>query len=133
MIPRVLEPEVMDTPSDAHDYNTMDHSAVNRAFAADFISFCPAPSSPILDVGTGTALIPIELCRQHPPKTLLPGGTFRFAALISLVRRSPGSAVRGFSNVGSSGRTTVRPHRVEASLWPRVLRYLNSAPNGSHT
>jgi ubiquinone/menaquinone biosynthesis C-methylase UbiE len=66
MIPRVLEPEVMDTPDDAHDYDTMDHSAVNRAFAADFISLCPSPVGPILDVGTGTAQIPIELCRRHP-------------------------------------------------------------------
>jgi ubiquinone/menaquinone biosynthesis C-methylase UbiE len=66
MIPRVLEPEVMDTAEDASDYNTMDHSAVNRVFAADFISFCPNPVGHILDVGTGTALIPIELCRRHP-------------------------------------------------------------------
>lgn len=73
MIARVLEPEVMDTPADAHDYNTMDHSAVNRAFAADFISTCPAPTGPILDVGTGTALIPIELCGRHP--------TYQFVAV----------------------------------------------------
>ena len=66
MISRVLEPEVMDTADDATDYNAMDHSAVNRVFAADFISFCPNPPGPILDVGTGTALIPIELCRRHP-------------------------------------------------------------------
>jgi ubiquinone/menaquinone biosynthesis C-methylase UbiE len=66
MIPRVLELEVMDNPDDARDYNTMDHSAVNRAFAADFFSLCPTLASPLLDVGTGTALIPIELCRQHP-------------------------------------------------------------------
>lgn len=66
MIPRVLEPEVMDTPDDAADYDTMDHSAVNRAFAADFFSACPHPAGPVLDVGTGTAQIPIEVCRRHP-------------------------------------------------------------------
>ncbi|CAN5209566.1 class I SAM-dependent methyltransferase [soil metagenome] len=63
MIARVLEPEVMDTAEDAADYDAMDHSAVNRAFVADFLSTHPAVSS-VLDVGTGTALIPIELCRQ---------------------------------------------------------------------
>lgn len=63
MIPRVLEPEVMDTVEDARDYDAMDHSAVNRAFAADFLSHCPAPAS-VLDLGTGTAQIPIELCRR---------------------------------------------------------------------
>jgi len=66
MLQRVLEPEVMDTPADAADYDSMDHSAVNRAFAVDFISNAQNIVGPILDVGTGTALIPIELCRQSP-------------------------------------------------------------------
>jgi ubiquinone/menaquinone biosynthesis C-methylase UbiE len=64
MIPRVLEPEVMDTPADAGDYDRMDHSAVNRAFAADFLAAWPTRSGLVLDVGTGTAQIPVELCRQ---------------------------------------------------------------------
>ena len=69
MIPRTLEPEVMDTAVEASDYNGMDHSAVNRAFVADFLQTVDDPdfdarSPRILDVGTGTALIPIELCRQ---------------------------------------------------------------------
>lgn len=64
MIARVLEPEVMDTPDEARDYDEMDHSVVNRAFAADFFSAHPAFANPVLDVGTGTAQIPIELCRR---------------------------------------------------------------------
>jgi ubiquinone/menaquinone biosynthesis C-methylase UbiE len=66
MIPRVLEPEVMDTAEDATDYDRMDHSDVNRRFASDFFSACPHPAGVVLDVGTGTAQIPIEMCRQHP-------------------------------------------------------------------
>jgi hypothetical protein len=38
MLPRVLEPEVMDTPEEARDYDAMDHSAVNRVFVADFLA-----------------------------------------------------------------------------------------------
>lgn len=64
MLERVLEPEVMDAESDASDYDAMDHSAVNRAFAADFLSDWTSPGGTVLDVGTGTAQIPIELCRQ---------------------------------------------------------------------
>jgi ubiquinone/menaquinone biosynthesis C-methylase UbiE len=64
MLPRVLEPEVMDTAEEARDYDAMDHSAVNRVFAADFLSACPDPER-VLDVGTGTAQIPIELCRWN--------------------------------------------------------------------
>lgn len=70
MIPRVLEPEVMDTPEDATDYDQMDHSEVNCRFAADFFVACPHPPGPVLDVGTGTAQIPVELCRQHPAVTV---------------------------------------------------------------
>jgi ubiquinone/menaquinone biosynthesis C-methylase UbiE len=64
-LPRVLEPEVMDTPEEARDYDSMDHSEVNRAFVRDFLATWDG-RNPVLDAGTGTALIPIELCKQHP-------------------------------------------------------------------
>jgi ubiquinone/menaquinone biosynthesis C-methylase UbiE len=63
MLTRVLEPEVMDSPEEAHDYDAMDHAEVNRVFVADFLAVWEQ-ANPILDVGTGTAQIPIELCRQ---------------------------------------------------------------------
>jgi ubiquinone/menaquinone biosynthesis C-methylase UbiE len=58
---RVLEPEVMDTPEEARDYDAMDHGAVNTAFCRDLRAL-GAIGPAVLDVGTGTALIPIELC-----------------------------------------------------------------------
>ncbi len=65
---RELEPEVMDTAEEARDYNEMDHSEVNRLFVDDLIKFSAARGvqalGDILDLGTGTALIPIELCRR---------------------------------------------------------------------
>jgi len=79
MIPRILEPEVMDTALEAIDYNTMDHSQVNRVFVDDLLAALDhgrlspldrvrpggaADPLRILDVGAGTALIPIELCRR---------------------------------------------------------------------
>ena len=65
MLERVLEPEVMDTAEEARDYDSMDHRAVNHAFAAEFLGVWDG-RNPILDVGTGTAQIPIEICRQSP-------------------------------------------------------------------
>jgi ubiquinone/menaquinone biosynthesis C-methylase UbiE len=65
MLPRVLEPEVMDSAAEARDYDAMDHSAVNRVFVADFLAVWDG-RGPVLDVGTGTAQIPVELCRQSP-------------------------------------------------------------------
>ena len=75
MLDRRLEPEVMDTSEDARDYDSMDHRTVNRVFVDDFLMFAKAndfESRPtnrnqpllVLDVGTGTAQIPIELCSR---------------------------------------------------------------------
>ena len=66
-ISRVLEPEVMDSPEEASAYDAMDHGQVNAAFCADLLALTPSPDlARVLDVGTGTALIPVELCRRHP-------------------------------------------------------------------
>ena len=70
MLPRVLEPEVMDSAEEASDYDAMDHAQVNRAFVADLLAVW-RPYGQVLDVGTGTAQIPIELCRQAPSVTAL--------------------------------------------------------------
>ena len=75
MLLRTLEPEVMDTAEEAADYDGMDHSCVNRQFVDDLLAgIAESPvgqrllrngeSVRILDVGTGTALIPIELFRR---------------------------------------------------------------------
>lgn len=87
---RTLEPEVMDSFDDALEYNSMDHAEVNCAFVGQLLEAAPelaisptadegefsfsavggfdfpgAGSLPeVLDLGTGTALIPIELCRR---------------------------------------------------------------------
>ncbi len=71
MIDRVLEPEVMDTPWEAAEYDAMDHAAVNWAFVTDLIRFVPKLRGTALDVGTGTALIPIELARWVPGLTIV--------------------------------------------------------------
>ncbi len=72
MLHRVLEPEVMDTAEEAASYDAMDHAAVNRRFAADFLAaHGPMRGGEALDLGTGTALIPIEICRQDPGARIL--------------------------------------------------------------
>ena len=67
---RILEPEVMDSAQEAIDYDTMDHTEVNRAFVDDLLAFAQFENSPVtelrvLDVGTGTAQIPVELCGRQ--------------------------------------------------------------------
>jgi len=67
MLPRVLEPEVMDTAEEALDYDRMDHGTVNLRFVADFLAAAKSHGIPLdsgsrlFDAGTGTARIPIVL------------------------------------------------------------------------
>jgi ubiquinone/menaquinone biosynthesis C-methylase UbiE len=65
MLPRTLEPEWMDDDREASEYDSMDHAEVNRRFVDDLCEHAPLGLD-ILDLGTGTALIPIELCRRLP-------------------------------------------------------------------
>jgi ubiquinone/menaquinone biosynthesis C-methylase UbiE len=64
-LPRVLELEAMDTLEVARAYDALDHSEVNRQYVGDLLDQLPG-SGPVLDLGTGTARIPIELCREEP-------------------------------------------------------------------
>jgi ubiquinone/menaquinone biosynthesis C-methylase UbiE len=64
---RVLEPEVMASEEEAHDYDAMDHSTVNARFCEDLLALRKDPRR-VLDVGTGTAQIPVALL-QRSPKT----------------------------------------------------------------
>jgi ubiquinone/menaquinone biosynthesis C-methylase UbiE len=78
MLPRILEPEVMDSEEDAREYDSMDHAAVNDVFVTDLldaltdwslqrpVSSGASTTFHILDLGAGTAQIPIELARRAP-------------------------------------------------------------------
>lgn len=69
MLPRVLEPEVMDEPGEALAYDQMDFTEVNRAFVSDWSKAFgqPIPAGMrLLDVGCGTGRIPIEFARTYP-------------------------------------------------------------------
>ena len=71
LLKRTLEPEVMDTVEEAVDYDSMDHSQVNRLFVDDLVEFIRVHGSDIdhdltvLDLGTGTAQIPVELSSRR--------------------------------------------------------------------
>jgi ubiquinone/menaquinone biosynthesis C-methylase UbiE len=58
MIKRILEPEVMDSEQEAMDYDLMDLREVNLNFAQLAVTLAPNYAR-VLDVGTGTARIPI--------------------------------------------------------------------------
>jgi len=72
---RVLEPEVMDTAEEASDYDAMAHDEVNARFCEDLLAFTRgaglAGALRVVDVGTGTALIPIAMARRDASATIV--------------------------------------------------------------
>jgi ubiquinone/menaquinone biosynthesis C-methylase UbiE len=61
MLKRVLEPEVMESIDEAISYDDMCHDAVNQQFITDLLA-TGGVTGEILDLGTGTARIPLLLC-----------------------------------------------------------------------
>ena len=108
MLPRILEPEAMDTPEEARAYDAMDHAAVNDQFVADFlVAHGPCRGGEWLDVGTGPARIPIALCRADPNARVR--GTDLAEPMLERARRNVAEA-------GLSGR--IRCDRGDAKGLP---------------
>ena len=112
MLARVLEPEVMDSPQEALDYDSMDHSAVNQLFVDDFLAALTADqgetlTGEILDLGTGTAQIPIELVRRDRRLTVL--AIDLAESMLALARENIDAA--GFSR-------QIRVERIDAKGLP---------------
>lgn len=120
MLSRVLEPEVMDTADEAADYDAMDHAEVNRRFVEDLLAAmgdagCTAGGSScrVLDLGTGTAQIPIELvqCARES------GVSARLE--IAAVDLAAEMLVLAKQNVAAAGMTDViRLERLDAKTLP---------------
>jgi len=53
----------METDEEANDYDSMDHAAVSQAFIDDLLAGGDVVGE-VIDLGTGTAQIPILLCQQ---------------------------------------------------------------------
>ena len=67
MMHRILEPEVMDTEEDAEEYDALDFSEPNGRFADAALALVRGIAAPrILDIGTGTAQIPLLVLDRRP-------------------------------------------------------------------
>ena len=103
---RVLEPEVMESDEDALDYDAMDHGAVNAAFCADLVALAPSLGA-VLDVGTGTARIPIELCARRADAHV---------KAVDLSRSMLGVAARNVARAGLEG--AIELQEIDAKRLP---------------
>jgi ubiquinone/menaquinone biosynthesis C-methylase UbiE len=110
-LPRVLEPEVMDTEEEASDYDAMDHGGVNATFADDLVGTLAERRDPgrgplsVLDVGTGTALIPIALASRLPQATLV---------AVDLADHMLRVARANVERAGLGGRITLERHDAKS-------------------
>jgi ubiquinone/menaquinone biosynthesis C-methylase UbiE len=92
MLPRTLEPEVMDTADDAADYDAMDHARVNRLFVDDLLAAwttrppMTVDAVRVFDAGTGTAQIPIELLSRGFAAQIVAADAA--ASMLELARRN---------------------------------------------
>ena len=103
---RILEPEVMDTWLEATAYDAMDFESVNTAFATDAIDLDPHAIK-VLDVGTGTARIPILMCQQRPQY------------LITAIDLARSMLIIGQRNVETAGlNQRIRLERIDSKRMP---------------
>ena len=66
---RILEPEIMDSESDAMAYEIMNHAGPNAAFVARLLDL--GANGAMLDLGTGPGHIPFLVCEAIPESTVL--------------------------------------------------------------
>ena len=115
MIDRQLEPEAMDTVEEASEYDLMDHSAVNARFVADCLAAVrrlgPAHLRRqfVIDVGTGTARIPIEFCRAQPDVRVV--AIDLAGEMLKVARRNVSSARLADRIALQAARVTALPFR----------------------
>jgi len=107
-IQRVLEPEVMDTEQDALEYDSMDFTEVNNGFADKAVSLAPA-TGVVLDLGTGTARIPILMLQKAGAKELAIHAVDLSGEMLKVARKNIDAA-------GLSSRVAV--HRLDAKELP---------------
>ncbi len=98
----------MDTEQEARDYDAMDHAEVNARFCDDLMAMEP-PLGRVLDVGTGTALIPIELCRRYVECVV---------DAIDLATHMLAVAHRNVARAGLGDRITIARLDAKATGWP---------------
>ena len=107
MLDRVLEPEVMDDPSEAAAYHAMNHDRVNSIFVEDMGREIPLAEmcGPILDLGAGNGLIPLLIRKQVAKASISALDAAR--SMLAIAQR-----VAGANHAGKLGWVQARAQRL---------------------
>jgi cyclopropane fatty-acyl-phospholipid synthase-like methyltransferase len=112
MMPRVLEPELMDDPAQAEAYARADFAEENQGFVERFKEYFPEFSEGrILDLGCGPADIPIRFAKLYPACQVV--GVDASAPMIRLGELAA-------QHAGLSDRITLRCERIDAVPGARI-------------
>ncbi|WP_333450839.1 methyltransferase domain-containing protein [Microcoleus sp. herbarium5] len=116
---RVLEPEVMDSLEEAIEYDSMDFTEVNAAFAQSAAALGPVLGN-VLDAGTGTARIPIAISQ------------LRRAWKLTCIDLSPNMLKVGTQNVEKAGvRSQINLELIDAKAMPYPDSYFDMVISNS--
>ncbi|MEG4249058.1 methyltransferase domain-containing protein [Microcoleus sp. Pol10D4] len=116
---RVLEPEVMDSLEEAIEYDSMDFTEVNAAFAQSAAALGPVFGN-VLDAGTGTARIPIAISQ------------LRRAWKLTCIDLSPNMLKVGAQNVEKAGvRSQINLELIDAKAMPYPDSYFDMVISNS--
>ncbi|MEG4169125.1 MULTISPECIES: methyltransferase domain-containing protein [unclassified Microcoleus] len=116
---RVLEPEVMDSLEEAIEYDSMDFTEVNAAFAQSAAALGPVFGN-VLDAGTGTARIAIAISQMRP------------AWKLTCIDLSANMLKVGAQNVEKAGvRSQISLELIDAKAMPYPDSYFNMVISNS--
>jgi ubiquinone/menaquinone biosynthesis C-methylase UbiE len=115
---RILEPEVMDTSRDAEEYDAMDFTEANTRFAEDALGLVTGrPEAEVLDVGTGTARIPVLMLQRNPRLKIL--GVDLAGEMLRVATRNVASA--GFAEQCRLGKLDGKALRLPDRRYDLVM------------
>lgn len=127
-LPRVLEVELMDTPEEAAGYDAMDHAQVNARFVADFLAeHGSGRGGWYVDVGSGTALIPILLATSdRNAKIVAIDGAENMLALGAQHVKNAGLADRVKLERHDAKKIEIEDGRFEAVISNSIIHHIPS-------
>lgn len=115
---RILEPELMDTEDEALEYHAMDFSEPDGRFARDALALLGSRKAPeLIDFGTGTAKIPVMICRARPDARVL--AIDPAAEMLKVAAQHVADA--GLAGSITLARTDGRATKLAASRFDAVL------------
>ncbi len=117
---RILEPEVMDTEADAVEYDAMDFREANQRFADDAVALLRGiEDAQVLDIGTGTAQIPIMMLKRDAKKTMRILACDMAQEMLRVAARNVANA--GFADRCQLARLDAKSLRVPAQKYDLVI------------